>query len=79
MAPMPTARSGFGVAVVDGKIYAIGGQIGAGTVRSEFTVNEQYIPVGYIPEFPSWIILPLFLMATLFAVVIKKKVNRPIS
>jgi hypothetical protein len=26
-----------------------------------------------IPEFPSWIILPLFLTATLFAIVIKKR------
>jgi len=26
-----------------------------------------------IPEFPSWIILPLFLIATLFAIVLKKK------
>jgi hypothetical protein len=34
--PMPTARSNFGVAVVDGKIYAIGGTNG---------INEEYDPV----------------------------------
>ena len=34
-APMPTARSGFGVAVVNGKIYAIGGGS---------AVNEMYDP-----------------------------------
>ena len=28
-----------------------------------------------IPEFPSWIILPLFLIATVFALVIKKKIS----
>lgn len=38
--PMPTARSGLGVAVVDGKIYAIGGQNG-----SVLSANEAYDPV----------------------------------
>jgi len=37
--PMPTARSGFGVAVVDGKIYAIGGTNG-----SYLNINEVYDP-----------------------------------
>ena len=32
-----------------------------------------YIPKQDIPEFPSWIILPLFLIATLFALIIKKR------
>ena len=32
---------------------------------------------GYIPEFPSWIILPLFFVATLVSVAIKRKVFRP--
>jgi hypothetical protein len=30
---------------------------------------EEFI----IPEFPSWIILPLFLMATLSAIIVKKR------
>jgi len=30
-------------------------------------------PVPIIPEFPSWIILPLFLIATLTIILIKKK------
>jgi N-acetylneuraminic acid mutarotase len=37
--PMPTARSGLGVAVVDGKIYAIGGYNG-----SYLRTNEMYDP-----------------------------------
>lgn len=36
--PMPTARSGLGVAVVNGKIYAIGGDGGS-------NVTEEYNPV----------------------------------
>ena len=38
---MPTARSGLGVAVVNGKIYAIGGLSGASPVNA----NEEFDPV----------------------------------
>lgn len=31
------------------------------------------------PEFPSWIILPLFLMITLSAIVFKKRLFNPLS
>ena len=31
----------------------------------------------FIPEFPSWIILPLFLMATLSAIIVKKRLFLP--
>lgn len=39
--PMPTARGGLGVAVVNGKIYVIGGFDG----DTQLTVNEEYNPV----------------------------------
>ena len=39
MEPMPTARSSLGVAVEDGKIYAIGGYNG-----SYLSINEMYDP-----------------------------------
>jgi N-acetylneuraminic acid mutarotase len=39
--PMPTARGGLGVAVVNGKIYAIGGFDGV----NQLSVNEEYNPV----------------------------------
>jgi N-acetylneuraminic acid mutarotase len=38
VAPLPTARGGFAVAVVNGRIYAIGGSTGTST----FNVNEMY-------------------------------------
>jgi len=40
-APMPTARAGLGVAVVNGKIYAIGGL----NNNSYLSTNEEYDPV----------------------------------
>jgi hypothetical protein len=59
--------------------YAIAGYTySVGAVDSDswlIKTDEQ----GVIPEFPSWIILPLFLIATLFAIVIKKSVLHPIS
>src|SRR5665647_2969570 len=41
MSPMLTARGGFGVAVVDGKIYAIGGLTGNDLPVS---ITEEYNP-----------------------------------
>jgi N-acetylneuraminic acid mutarotase len=42
LTPMPTARGGLGVAVVNGKIYAIGGLSGNSPVNS----NEQFDPIS---------------------------------
>ncbi len=41
MSPMPTARGGFGLAVVSGKIYAIGGLSG----NTSLDKTEEYNPV----------------------------------
>ncbi len=41
MTPMPTGRIGLGVAVVNGKIYAIGGDTGA---NQALNANEMYDP-----------------------------------
>jgi len=73
-----TSRYNFGVAVINDTFYVIGGH--TYNFPGNFApsaANEQYTPIGYIPEFPAWIILPLFLVATLVAVICKQKLNRP--
>lgn len=72
---MPTARFGLGVAVVDDSLYAIGGREGwFGFPVS--AANERYTPADFIPEFPSWAILPLLLMSSLVAMIYRKKLYR---
>ncbi len=61
--PMPsTLRPSLTLTNINDTLYAIDG-----------LTNEKYIPIGYIPEFPSWIILPIFATATLVALIIKKR------
>ena len=50
---MPTPRIYLGGAVINDRLYAIGGSMGI----VDQACNEQYTPYGYIPEFPSWTIL----------------------
>jgi N-acetylneuraminic acid mutarotase len=69
--PMPTLRYHLAVAVVEDRLYAIGGH----NRHNYVTVNEMYTPAGYIPEFPSWIVLPLFIVATLAVIVYRKKLH----
>lgn len=72
-ASLPTPRSRLSTAVVDNMIYAIGGT--RAIIHQGLTDNEQYTPFGYetIPEFPSWIILPLLITASLAAIICKKR------
>jgi N-acetylneuraminic acid mutarotase len=67
--PMLTPRSYVSVSVVNDEIYAIGGYDG----DNYLAVNEKYTPADYIPEFPSWVLLPLFVFATLAVIVYRKK------
>jgi len=78
---MPTARGYVGVAVINDTLYTVGGvllppidTLIGGIAPS--AVNEQYTPLGYIPEFPSWIILPLLITATLLIIICKQKLPK---
>jgi len=72
--PMPTPRGDLGVVVINDEIYAIGGQI-SDDWGGVTPANEKYTPNGYIPEFPSWIILPLALTATAVAAIYRKRLT----
>ena len=72
-APMLTSRSGAACAVVNDTIFVLGGASG----RLQYTlVNEQYHPIGYIPEFPSWLIAPIFLVTTLIGIFYRNRVKK---
>jgi N-acetylneuraminic acid mutarotase len=49
-APMPTARSGVGAVVIDGKIYVIGGEGWVDELGGVFRTNE-----AYNPKSESWV------------------------
>jgi hypothetical protein len=75
--PVPNSRYFTQLGVVADILYAIGGAIGdplgsPPTMYESVNINEKYTPVGYIPEFPSWIILPLFFVSTGFLLLAKK-------
>jgi hypothetical protein len=71
---MPTPRKSMGLTVVYDEIYAIGGKH-SGTL---ILANEKYTPSGYIPEFPSWVILPLFVTTTLIVILYKNRLSRKV-
>jgi len=73
-ADIPTPLYDLGVAIVNDHLYAIGGS--PGYLQPVTNQNNQYTPIGYIPEFPSWIILPLLITATLVAIIYKKRLPK---
>jgi N-acetylneuraminic acid mutarotase len=72
--PMPTPRWALGVAIVNDELYAIGGR----TLDNYLATNQKYTPIGYIPEFPSWIIMPLFVTATLAVIIYRNGLRRKV-
>jgi hypothetical protein len=53
----------------NGTVYGFEGEISAWSNIQTLTLNYNET----IPEFPSWVILPLFLAATLFVIVVRKR------
>ena len=67
-------RYNFGVAVVNDTLYAIGGHTyNFPGNYAPSAANEQYTPIGYIPEFPSWTPLLILLIGVLVVTVIYKQ------
>jgi N-acetylneuraminic acid mutarotase len=64
-APFAPSRSGFSVAVVNDELYAIGGS----NNETYSNTNEKYTPIGYIPEFSSWILLMIMIIAVMLIIV----------
>jgi N-acetylneuraminic acid mutarotase len=77
-ASMLTSRFHLAIAVVNDKLYALGGYPYYKNIPPQIYLpgNRQYTPAGYIPEFPSWIILPLFLTVTLVFTVYRWKLSK---
>jgi energy-converting hydrogenase Eha subunit A len=75
---MPTPRRSLGLAVINDTLFAIGGSfgdpLGSPPSSSEpINTNEQYTPLGYIPEFPSLTSMLLILAVLAVAVAIYKR------
>ncbi len=80
---MPIERLNFGLVVVNDMLYTIGGNtytypdpmhsIGEDPIITIYATTEQYRPFGYIPELPSWTIVPLFLIATVVAIICRNR------
>lgn len=70
---MQTNRSQFGVVVVNDILYVIGGYLRSSSHLTPLALTEQYTPIDYIPEFPSWIVLPLLIAGTLVVTIARKK------
>lgn len=75
-ASMPDTRVGLAAAAVNDTMYAIGGSPGyGGEMRYEppIATTWQYIPIGYIPEFPSWTPLVVMVVIVMAVAVIYRR------
>jgi N-acetylneuraminic acid mutarotase len=80
---VPTKRGGFGVAIVDDMLYAIGGQNitqdwYGNSYSTPYTTNEQYTPIGYGTVPPLVVVVsPESKTYNMSSVSLKFAVNKP--
>ena len=70
---LPTPRYIPACAVMNDTMYVMGGMLSA---HSKTRANEQYTPIGYIPEFSSWIILPFLALAKIALLSSKNRLEK---
>jgi len=77
---IPTGRFDADVAVLNESLYVIGGYTLEGGGRNSFfpstifsAVNEQYTPIGNIPEFHSLIVLPMAMIVILIVALLRRR------
>lgn len=69
-ASLPNVNSRLSAAYVDKTLYVIGGT--RAVIHQGLAENLQCNMFNVIPEFPSWVILPLILVFTMFSIAIKR-------
>ena len=76
--PMPIARAGLHIAVVNDVLYVLGGVPYINVQATWTSENYQYTPIGYIPEFPSWtpFLISGLIAALLMSIIYRHRVIR---
>ena len=69
--PMPTGRNNLAVGVVEERLFAIGG-----LSTYALGTTEEYTPIGYVPEFPSFLLATVFVtLALLVSTILRKRLR----
>ena len=77
-ASTPITFTSFALVNVNDELYAVGlyRDPTGDYFAPSFPASAKYTPLGYIPEFPSWIILPLLLTSTLLIILCRRKLTK---
>ena len=71
---LSSPRHSLGLATINDILYATGGYYESTEINNK---NEQYTPIGYIPEFPSWTIpVAGFLITILVSMVYRRRIKQ---
>ncbi|MEJ2281686.1 MAG: hypothetical protein P8X97_07265 [Candidatus Bathyarchaeota archaeon] len=73
--PIPTARFHLDVVVLNDILYVMRGSPFFNLNGVYNYENEQYTPLGYIPEFPSWTILLILIFSPLVIIYTKNRLR----
>jgi hypothetical protein len=73
---LSSPRHSLGFATINDILYATGGYYESTEINNK---NEQYTPIGYIPEFPLWIITSFIVVTTLIVMTYKRIISKIID